>query len=418
MRILVDHSGYALLNVGDIAMLQACVRRMRTLWPEAEIQVLAESPARLRQFCPDSSAVTPSIAGRRGMSILGPSGQVAAEQMWKMTMPLLSRARLGLVGNRCRVVDATSVPPRLLDAVRGADIVVSGGGGFVNDTFWWYGAGVLSVLAMAQGLGKPTAMFGQGIGPLTHPLLRRLVTFTMPRMMVIGLREGAQSMAILKAHGVDRERVHVTGDDALVLTTPVTRPRTGTSVGLNLRVAPYSGIDASIGRQVVAVVREAARRRGVTTVALPVEHNEEGSDLRAFGTVGVGREDSLTGHEVPDIGTPEALAEHVARCRVVVTGSYHAAVFALAVGIPVVCITKSRYYDGKFKGLAALFPGGCHVVSLGSRFERELAEAIDRAWDISEMSRDDIHAMALAQVAQGDHIYERFKSLAAPWVLR
>ena len=40
VRILVDQSGYELLNIGDIAMLQACAIRMRDLWPTAEIAVV------------------------------------------------------------------------------------------------------------------------------------------------------------------------------------------------------------------------------------------------------------------------------------------------------------------------------------------------------------------------------------------
>jgi len=31
-RILVDQSGYDLLNIGDVAMLQACVRRLTRIW--------------------------------------------------------------------------------------------------------------------------------------------------------------------------------------------------------------------------------------------------------------------------------------------------------------------------------------------------------------------------------------------------
>src|SRR5215469_550203 len=40
LRILVDQSGYDLLNLGDIAMLQSCVVRLRQLWPNAEITVI------------------------------------------------------------------------------------------------------------------------------------------------------------------------------------------------------------------------------------------------------------------------------------------------------------------------------------------------------------------------------------------
>src|SRR5215469_4425243 len=44
MRILVDQSGYALLTLGDIAMLQSCVIRLGQLCPDAEIMVISHAP--------------------------------------------------------------------------------------------------------------------------------------------------------------------------------------------------------------------------------------------------------------------------------------------------------------------------------------------------------------------------------------
>ena len=46
------------------------------------------------------------------------------------------------------------------------------------------------------------------------------------------------------------------------------------------------------------------------------------------------------------------------------TGAYHAAVFALAQGIPVVCLSNSPYYLAKFQGLEDLFGVGCTIVTL------------------------------------------------------
>jgi polysaccharide pyruvyl transferase WcaK-like protein len=405
VRILVDHSGYALLNVGDVAMLQACVRRLKDKWPDADIQVITESPERLEQYCPGATAVAQTVVGRRGASALSMSAQLALEQMWKTAIPLLVRSRSRLADD-----DVCSAQPRLPEAIRTADIVVSSGGGFVNDVFWWHGAGVLSVLALAQRLGKPTAMFGQGIGPLHHPVLSQLVKRIMPRLNVIGLREGVVSGPLLKSHRVDHDRISVTGDDALYLATAATRPPTGTSIGVNVRVAAYSGVDASVADRLVSVASEAARRHRSTVSALPVSRYEAHSDLQILRT-GIGAE--LPDREFDDIRTPEELAERAAQCRVVVTGSYHAAVFGLASGVPAVCITNSRYYDGKFEGLAAQFPGGCYLLRPGRNFERELSTLIDVAWERTEAGRDELHSLALAQVAKADMLYERFKALAA-----
>jgi colanic acid/amylovoran biosynthesis protein len=267
---------------------------------------------------------------------------------------------------------------------------------------------------MAQRLGKPTAMFGQGFGPLTHPLLSPLVEATAPRLCVIGLREGLASVPLLLAHRVARQRITVTGDDALLVATSATRPQTGSAIGLNIRVAPYSGVDATASDRIVSVACEAAGRHGARIVALPVEHNKSGSDLAALEARGSRRADTTVSPEIADIRTPGELAERVARCRVVVTGSYHAAVFGLAAGVPAICITNSGYYDRKFEGLAAMFPGGCRLLRHGPLLERDLTSAIDIAWETGEVTRDGIHSAALHQVSDADQIYERFQSLVAP----
>ncbi len=89
-----------------------------------------------------------------------------------------------------------------------------------------------------------------------------------------------------------------------------------------------------------------------------------------------------------DITTPEGLVTAVAQCRAVITGSYHAALFSLAAGVPAVCLTKSPYYDTKFGGLAALFPGACATVSLdGPDVAARLRAAVGDAWLLPPAAR-------------------------------
>jgi colanic acid/amylovoran biosynthesis protein len=389
MRILVDHSGYALQNIGDIAMLQACISRLRSLWPDATIDVITESVERLARYCPGTTPVSATVTSRGPVAALPPRARLGGEQLWKMAAPLVAGA-----GRRTGAVGGSGVVP----AIRRADVVVSSGGGFINDAFWWHGFGVLSVLAMAQRLGKPTAMFGQGIGPLTNPVLRHLLRAVLPRLAVLGLREGVGSLPEVRIGSVVPESVVITGDDALLLATPPTRPVTGSRVGMNIRAARYSGMTEAAGRNLIEVIERAAHCHGAGTVALPVEYNSAASDLRIVGS---GRLD----------GTPEQLIRTTASCRVVATGSYHAAVFALAAGVPVVCITNSAYYDGKFRGLAALFPGGCQIVRGGPDFGRDLTHALAQAWRNTESDRDEIHRSALRQVATADAAYQRFAGM-------
>ena len=57
MHVLVENGTYLLDNLGDVAMLQVTVDRVRRRFPGARIEVLTERPDRLRRFLPDTHAV-------------------------------------------------------------------------------------------------------------------------------------------------------------------------------------------------------------------------------------------------------------------------------------------------------------------------------------------------------------------------
>jgi colanic acid/amylovoran biosynthesis protein len=100
----------------------------------------------------------------------------------------------------------------------------------------------------------------------------------------------------------------------------------------------------------------------------------------------------------------------VARCRAVITGSYHAALFSLAAGVPAVCLTKSPYYDAKFGGLAALFPGACRTVSLGApETAARLRVAAWEAWQLPPAARAEAAATAASLCEAGRQAYAQFR---------
>jgi polysaccharide pyruvyl transferase WcaK-like protein len=102
---------------------------------------------------------------------------------------------------------------------------------------------------------------------------------------------------------------------------------------------------------------------------------------------------------------------------VVVTGSYHAAVFALAQGIPVVGIAASRYYVDKFSGLADLFRGGCDVVHIDAPGAGAALEAaIEKAWASAPDLREALRQSAEAQIHRAREAYRLIGGLveAAP----
>ncbi|MFN9838367.1 MAG: polysaccharide pyruvyl transferase family protein, partial [Pseudanabaena sp.] len=60
MKILIDQSGYPLLNIGDLAMLQVAIQRMYALWSNCSIQVFTTSPEKLAKYCPNTKPLLPN----------------------------------------------------------------------------------------------------------------------------------------------------------------------------------------------------------------------------------------------------------------------------------------------------------------------------------------------------------------------
>jgi polysaccharide pyruvyl transferase WcaK-like protein len=169
MRILVDQSSYELMNMGDVAMLQSCVQRLSREWPDAEIRVFCRTFADLTTYCSGPTAIdrTPE----RGLASLIPQRY---RPVWHSLMPYRPA---WFDTRRPWQWRASSVS----QAVRAADVVVAAGGGYLNDSFRWHATGVLGVLSLAQRLGKPTAMFGQGIGPLSQRMVCHQARAVLPQ---------------------------------------------------------------------------------------------------------------------------------------------------------------------------------------------------------------------------------------------
>jgi polysaccharide pyruvyl transferase WcaK-like protein len=403
MKVLVDHDGYDLLNLGGVAMLQACVVRLRQQWPDADIRVIAHAPDRLREYCPGTTAIGRTFADSRYIQIFPRKVRLASEQLWRIAGPQLRPA----VGRRHR---GDAGPRTAIEAVRWADVVVAAGGGYLTDTWWWHAAGVLSLLDLAQSLGKPTAMFGQGIGPLRGRALRALARKVVPKLTVLGLREQVTGLGLALSFGTSPDVIRVTGDDAIEVIPSAAAAPAASALGVNIREADYAGIGgdstAIIGESLMA----AARDLGAPIIALPVSRYPTTSDLDAIGAclrAGL----PTTDVTLADLPLPADLASAAVRCRAIVTGSYHAAVFALSQGVPAVCLTGSSYYDAKFAGLSALFPEACQVISLAAQDPSHvLRSAIARAWDLPPAARSAALEAAERQRAAGREAYADFRA--------
>jgi polysaccharide pyruvyl transferase WcaK-like protein len=404
VRILVDQSSYDLLNIGDVAMLQSCVARLRSQWPDAEIMVIAHEPQRLAAYCPGTIAIGRTFADRPLFRILPKKLRLMLDQAWKMAAPYFT--------GRLRAARKPAGRPRTaIQAVRQSDLVVASGGGYIADMWWWHAVGVLSLLALAQRLGTPTAMFGQGIGPVGRRALRAQARMVGPELKVLTLREDRKEAAT--SLGIPAAAVRLTGDEAFELAVSQD-VSAGRSLGVNVRVAAYARVDPGTAARVGDAVLAAAADLHAPVVGLPVSRYPADSDLAALRAL-FPPGDSRVGLALEDIASPEELIAAVGQCRAIVTGSYHVAVFGLAQGVPAVCLTRSPYYDAKFAGLQASFPQACFVISLdGAGAAARLLPAIVQAWHLPlpdrAMARDTSERLRNA----GRACYAEFRATLGP----
>lgn len=342
MTIILDNGAYTLRNMGDVAMLQVAIRRIRQLQPEAEIHVLTTRPDLLQAYCPGTMPL--AVESRDAVyDPLRPGGSPLRER-WHRA--------------RARWRGFTEPARAFLAAMDSAGTVVLAGGGFLNDLNPTQTRPVLRMLADAGARGKNVVLFGQGLGPLESPELIGLLRFACRAGARVGLREPVRGPEIMRRIKASPDNYAVTGDDALELALETGRVAEGKALGFSVRCVGYSGIERPDFAHLRQFLGTLARDFKAPIVPVPISFNPHEDDARAIAEV------TGTSPAAEPMDNPEALVRAVSGCRLLLTGTYHAAVFALALGIPCLGFYATPYYRDKLEGLARLFPGGCDLFDL------------------------------------------------------
>ncbi len=437
LRILVENSEYWLRNNGDLAMLTVTLDRLQKRWPDARIAVLTDSPCLLRAYFPRAEGISvfdkdpwgpptrlERLAGHLGPRVVGPVALARLRlRVQRRQLPDRLRAgsrkllRLALRRPAPAVVPAGETAPLPTGplhagsaaAATQSSLVVALGGGYLTDADRTQTVRVLNLLEHACDVGVPVALVGQGLGPLDDPELQTRAAQVLPKVGLIALREGIQGPGILERAGVAGERVLVTGDDAIELAYQARIDEIGSDIGLCLRIAGYAPVSAEVADLVGRTVRSAASERTAALVPLIIAEFRS-QDRRSTLPLVRGYADVIA--PLPRYVPPIEIARRVARCRVVVTGAYHLAVFALSQGIPVVALTSTAYYDDKFVGLNAMFGQGLTLVRLDDpELEQTLVTAIDRAWQAAPVVREPLRAAARMQIDASRAAFDRVATL-------
>lgn len=400
MNVFIENGTYGLWNVGDLVMLRLTAQRILTHFPNAHINIVTRDNRRLAQFIDNVHGIAPadwnavyqrSPKLRRMKRALRSFAFALTRKFTKQDKELEKWVRHS--GSTSR--SSWNFISRLYHA----DAVIASGGGYMNDHFVADAVRILRTFELAQKMGKKTAMFGQGFGPAMDDRLLAIAKKVLPALDLIAIRDGAGSLQFLRNLGVDMSRVIVTGDDALEPASALTPGFHENILGLNVRVAWYSGFDDTTAKLFCQAVAKEAEKLN--------------ADIRAIG-IGISKREYDAGRvkafipyaAEPQADTPEGVIQAVGKCRLMVTGSFHTAVFALAQGIPAVAAVNSDYYAEKFHGLAKQFGSALRIVPAADFVK--LRQAIHDLWQPDTARTKELHAKTHAQISLSQQAYEKF----------
>ena len=374
IRILIDSGNYFSNNdnLGDRAIYQVIIRRLHDIWPDCEIRWITRNAELLGAICPRVS-------------------------------PLV------LTEDRRPLQQMTGDGTQILSALHDCDLVLASGGGYFGDGFTSQAWSVLDTLEAGIRLGKPAVILSCGFEPIGVRSLADKMLSVLPRLDLIACREQLQSPAVVRSLGVHEQRVMVAGDEAIELAFEARPSALGNGLGVNVRQADYAGVDAGTIARLRDCLRTAIAQLAAPVVPVPISVFGP-SDSESIAALLAGVAGITDAAHVLD--TPLDVIHQVGSCRLVVTGSYHAAVFALAQGVSVVALTASPHYRAKMQGLRSQFGAGCRIVPLDRDDTNEaLATAIEEGWREAQAVRPELLRAAQRQIAAGRAVYESIRDL-------
>jgi polysaccharide pyruvyl transferase WcaK-like protein len=388
MRIVVvgDVGGR---HVGDDAMFEVALARLRARWPQAEIVALSGSP--------EAAAARFQIPAFMLPCHDRPDESDALFSFQRA----LDVAADGAAGAWLREIDA------LHDAaavIRNADALVIAGGGNINARWPNLAYGRAAAIAIAHAHGIPVALTSQTIGPQLTTTQRHLMRDILGRAELIGVRDPS-SAALLAELGIPADRLSHQPDDALTITPrPVARSPLGRRGSIILVTLGHStDVELPFDRQLAVLER----------IVASAERDDAVVALCPHTLLDVTRHEQLAA-KLPRRNRVRRLRLHgaaetrwmVGAAALVVTTRYHALVFALAAAVPAIGLHHGEYTRMRMAGPRS------HTRADG--FDLDLEHAAEHIDDMLARARRDRAALSRSlqdaredAVAALDHHWER-----------
>lgn len=397
MQILVDCCNYFLdnNNNGDRAVYKVLATRLLHFWPQAKISWITLDPSLIQQTIPKVFPLT--LEQRHHWQLFDSTQELKASDILN---PVSNSWRQSFPNNAQRaLIDIVPDVNIFINKFLEADLIIALGGGAFSDHFADHARGLLDTLEGGLVFEKPIALLSAGFETISNQSLIEKCKRVLPQLQLITCREPIIGTKILSSLNVSDERVYITGDEAVELAYKLHSEQFGQAIGVNLRQSTYSEIDDKPIRFIRTVLHEFGHRYGAPLFGVPISIFGP-SDVESINKIISGYDGIVDSGE--KLNSPELVIRQIGKCRIVITGSYHSAVFALSQGIPVVAIARSLHYQAKFAGLAAQFRTGCIIVNPeDENFIKILQDAVDETWKNAISQKEPLLEMARLQIDQG-----------------
>lgn len=383
MRIVILNT-YSWLNKGDAAIVLGTVRALRAVAPEATITLVSLTPEIDRpHYAAENLRV---VAGPFALLYAAhiPAGARAGRFVGGY-LALLGALLAGRLTRRSLPRWWPAGPREVANAIAEADVAISCGGGFWQDS---WGAGVLIHVAqalVALAAGVPVVCLGQSVGPFRSAHLRSLVGAVLRRADVLVIRE-SESLPTVQAMRVAPERLHFGTDMAFALDRDwparrATAPRSG-----GLRV----GVTARNWAFPHSLDRQAAQRRYENALVEALEHLLAVHDAEIVflpQVIGPGNDDDRLVERrlaarlkrpdrvqvIEDDLAPSEQIEILGGMDMLLATRFHSAIFAMLARVPVVAIA----YEHKTTGIMRRMDLGRWIVPIETVSGAGLIELIE-----------------------------------------
>lgn len=197
-RILITDN-YCSYNQGDSAILDSMIFALKKLNPNAKFTVLSHFPEVARK--------------RNHVTAYNPIIRSETPIVYLTILQILLSAIVLRISKKEKIWFLKPSIKEIMQVYVQADIVISCGGGFINDFYKRDLNGRLFGFLIAKILGKPVMLFAQSIGPFNTKKYRLLSKFVLNRVDLITLRDSI-SKKILDDLDVRKPVIYVTRDIA------------------------------------------------------------------------------------------------------------------------------------------------------------------------------------------------------------